>query len=221
MALGDGSGWDQTNPTNATDCIYIDDHIVDLRKGVAGRMNLEHEWPGSQSATSEAGMHKYMTLQMQSTHPTLAGTQVAAAYAKTVATTGDAFFYVNAATKEINLSDRTYFWYIDGPLATGTNASAKLRIMSDGDIKVARALVATTASGTGAGIQIDVLYDGASIWTATANQLLLAMGSTSTEVAQASIATHAVTAGGYLTIDLDTVGDGTAGSNLTVMVEVG
>ena len=220
MALGDGDTCDESVPTNATEALNIDDYNRDLRKGMRSRMNIEHEWPASQSATNEAGQHKYMTLQMQSAAPTLAGTQVSALYASTVGTTGDALFYVNKATKAQNLSDRVYFWYLDGAIGTGTKASAKLYIISPGDIKTARALCATTASG-GTGIQIDVLYDGASIWTATSNQLLLAPGSTSTEVAAASIATNAVTKGGYLEIDIDTVGTGTAGGSVTVMVEVG
>ena len=218
MGLGDGDTWDEATPVDSTVAIYIDDYNRDLRKGVRSRMAHEHEWPASQSATSEAGKHKFITLQMQSTMPAIAGTQVGAVYQKTIATTGDALFFVNASTKEVNLSDRTYFWFVADDLSTGTNVSAQFYLVSDGTIKVARAYCSTTASG-GAGIQVDVNYDGASVWTATANQLILAPGSTSTAVA--AFATAAVTAGGLLTLDIDKVGTGTAGGDLTVLVEVG
>jgi hypothetical protein len=83
MALGDGTGWDETLPTDATSAVQIDDHNRDLRKGIRLRMANEHEWPGSQSATSEAGQHKFITFQSQAAKPTLAGTQVNAIYAST------------------------------------------------------------------------------------------------------------------------------------------
>lgn len=218
MALGDGTTWDETAPTNATSATQIDDYNRDMRAGIRGRMAHEHEFPDSQSATSEGGKHKYMTLQMQSTHPTLAGTQVGAVYQKTVATTGDYLFFVNAATQEINLSKKLYFWFLDGDLSTGTNVSAVLDLVSDGKIFVSKANISTVCS-SGDGVQVDVLYNGTSIWTATSAQILLAPGSTSTSVA--AFVTTNVTAGGNLRLDLDKVGGGIAGGNLTVMVEVG
>lgn len=84
MSLGDGSTWDETNPTDATQAVQIDDYNRDLRVGTRGRMAREHEWPSSQSATSEAGAHKFMTLQAQAVKPTVAGTQIAAIYADTL-----------------------------------------------------------------------------------------------------------------------------------------
>lgn len=92
MALGDGDSWDETEPTDATTAIQIDDYNRDLRAGVRGRMALEHEWPSSQSATSEAGRHKYISLQLQSTKPSLSGTQIAALYIKTSGTSGNQLF---------------------------------------------------------------------------------------------------------------------------------
>jgi hypothetical protein len=46
-------------------------------------MTFEHEWPASQSATSEAGKHKFITLQEQGSKPTISGTQKGAVYSKT------------------------------------------------------------------------------------------------------------------------------------------
>jgi len=213
MALGDGASWDETTPTDATVAINIDDYNRDLRVGVRSRMALEHEWPSSQSATAEAGMHKYMTLQMQSTHPTLAGTQVAAVYARTVGTTGDGLFYVNAATQEINVSKKTYFWFLEGAFSTGTNVSAKLVLHSAGRIKRAGAYCSTTGTDL---TQFDVLYNGSSIWTATSSQIILATGSTGTSVS--GFVTVNVTSDGVLTLDVDKLGAGCGSA--TVWVEV-
>jgi hypothetical protein len=219
MALGDGTTWDETVPTDGTTAIQIDDYMREIIKGVRSRMALEHEFPTSQAATAEAGRHKLISLQRLTAAPTtvLSGTQCAVVYLKTVATTGDALFYLNAATQEVNLSRKMYFWYLDSAIETGTNVSSKLYIISDGKIVAARGY-ATTAP-TGCPAQIDVLYNGSSIWTATSGQVILAAGSTSTTVT--AFVTTNITAGGVFTIDVDTVGSTIPGGNVTVMVEVG
>ena len=217
MALGDGTGWDETTPTDATSAINIDDYNRDLRKGIRARFAKEHEMPDSQSATSEGGAHKYMTLQMQTGAPAISGTQVGALYQKTVGTTGDYAFFLNAATQEINLSKKMYFWFVDGALDTGADISATLNLVSNGKIYDAKAYISTT--GVGSAIQVDINYNGVSIWTATSAQLILAAGATSTSVA--TFVTTNVTAGGTLKLDIDKIGSTTPGGNLTVMVEVG
>lgn len=220
MALGDGTTWDEATPTDATTATLIDDYNRDLRIGLRSRLALEHEWPASQAATAEGGKHKYLTLQIYDTKQGafLSGTQVAALYCRSFATTGDALVFLNAATQEVNLSRKSYYWYLDGEASTGTDKSARLRILSDGKILFAQAYCSTTASG-GDGIQVDVDYNGSSIWTATSQQLLLAPGSTGTGVS--TFVTTNVTAGGTFIIDVDKVGTGIAGGGVTVLVEVG
>ena len=83
MAIGDGTTWDETTPTDATVAVNIDDYNRDVRVGMRSRFAHEHEMPASQSATSEGGKHKFMTLQEQGVKPTLSGTQIAAIYADT------------------------------------------------------------------------------------------------------------------------------------------
>lgn len=102
MALGDGSAWDETTPVDGTTIITGDDHIRDLRIGVRSGMAFEHEWPASQSATSERGKHKFVTMQNQSTKPAISGTQVAAIYVKT-----SALYFENSAGTEIVITDGT------------------------------------------------------------------------------------------------------------------
>jgi hypothetical protein len=217
MALGDGIGWDDTTPTDSTLAIQIDDYMRGFAKGVRFRLAQEHEFPATQSATAEAGKHKFITLQMQSTMPTISGTQVGAVYQKTVATTGDCLFFVNAATQEINISDKVYYWYIGGDAVTGTNVNANLILVGTGKFKDIQVRAGTAP--TGAALQLDLNYNGVSLWTATASQPILQVGSTSTSIT--TFVTTIGTAGGIMTIDCDTIGSVLAGANVTMMVRVG
>lgn len=97
MALGDGTTWDETTPTDSSWGYNLDDYNRDLRVGLRSRLALEHEFPSSQTATSEGGKHKFVTLQSQATKPTLSGTQVSAVYVKN---TGNNLFYENSAATE-------------------------------------------------------------------------------------------------------------------------
>ncbi len=104
MALGDGNTWDETEPTDSTVAVNIDDYNRDLRKGIRGRLALEHEFPDSQSATSEAGRHRYISFINQATRPApaIAGTQIGGLYVKT-----QGLFFVNTATQEIQIVNGT------------------------------------------------------------------------------------------------------------------
>lgn len=106
MSVGDGVSWDETNPTNSTLATSIDDYDRDLRVGVRSRMALEHEWPGSQSSTAQAGQHKFITLQNQAAKPTVSGTQLAAVYSKTVGAGLQELFYENEAGTEVQMTSR-------------------------------------------------------------------------------------------------------------------
>lgn len=100
MALGDGTAWDETTPTNATFLSDGDDHIRDVRAGVRIRMEYEHSTFGGSSA---GGKHKFVTLQAQGAKPTLDATQVAALYCKTVAGIKE-LFYEDSAGTEVQLT---------------------------------------------------------------------------------------------------------------------
>jgi len=107
MALGDGSAWDETTPVDSTLVSQVDDYCRDDRIGVRSRMAFEHEWPSSQSSTVEAGKHKFITLQNQAAKPTIAGTQLAALYTKTVGSGLQEMFFENEAGTEVQLTNRT------------------------------------------------------------------------------------------------------------------
>lgn len=101
MPLGDGSTWDESLPTDATLATLIDDHILDVRKGIRARMAWEHEWPASQASTAVAGQHKFLTLQNQATQPALAGTQVSALYIKTDGGTAYGLYFAAKSGNEV------------------------------------------------------------------------------------------------------------------------
>lgn len=103
MALGDGTTWDETTPTDGTQAVQIDDYERDLRIGIRRRLANEHEWPSSQSAITEAGMHKYLTLQSQTTKPSLSGTQIAALYVKS----NNNLFYEKSDGTEVTIVSGT------------------------------------------------------------------------------------------------------------------
>lgn len=107
MPIGDGSGWDETTPTNATIATSIDDYDRDVRIGVRSRMAHEHEWPASQSSTAQAGQHKFITLQNQAAKPTVSGTQLAALYTKTVGGGLQELFWENEAGTEVQMTNRS------------------------------------------------------------------------------------------------------------------
>lgn len=67
----DGSSWNEASPVNQDLATEIDDNMRDMKAGVSGRMRQEHVWPVSQTATSQAGYHSYITLQGQTGAPTL------------------------------------------------------------------------------------------------------------------------------------------------------
>lgn len=76
----DGSVWNESEPTNGTLANEIDDVARDMKIGVRGRMALEHVWPTSQTGTADGGYHTAISLQTQTSAPTVpvAGTSTQA-----------------------------------------------------------------------------------------------------------------------------------------------
>jgi hypothetical protein len=95
------------------------------------------------------------------------------------------------------------------------------RLYNDSDaawtIVSLRASVGTAPAGSS--IIIDVNVNGTTIFTTQANRPTIAVGSfTSGKITNMDVAT--VPIGGYLTVDIDQVGSTTAGSDLTLQLEV-
>lgn len=81
MALGDGTQWDETNPQQSTEANTIDAYDRDLRIGTRLRMANEHVWPSSQTSSSQAGQHVFITFQAQTVVPTFTSPQIGVLYA--------------------------------------------------------------------------------------------------------------------------------------------
>lgn len=114
MALGDGSAWDETVPSNSTVANQIDDYNRDLRVGVRSRMALEHVWPSSQTGTDEGGHHTFVTFQPQGAAPTMAGT------------TGGGIYVTNAAQPAL------MFVGSDGTTTTVVSTANNVGVVSGG-----------------------------------------------------------------------------------------
>ena len=63
MPLGDGTTWDETEPTESTEASLAPVYINDDRVGTRKRMQQEHFWPAAQTSVNQAGQHSYITLQ--------------------------------------------------------------------------------------------------------------------------------------------------------------
>lgn len=149
MAIGDGSSWDETNPQQSTLANTLDSYDRDIRIGVRGRMALEHEWPSSQSVTSAAGYHKFITLQNQATKPTLSGTQIAALYTKTVGAGLQELFYQNELGNEVQMISRTGI--LGGP---GSIVAISYTFVNSASGTTAFAITSTTSPNITGGFQV-------------------------------------------------------------------
>lgn len=82
----DGSAWNESSPTNSDLANEIDDYMRDIKIGVRSRMENEHVWSSSQTATGSDGQHKFITLKAQTSTPSLVygtSTQAACIFADT------------------------------------------------------------------------------------------------------------------------------------------
>lgn len=128
MALGDGITWDESVPIDATEAIYIDDHMRHLYTAVRSRMALEHEFPSSQAATAEGGKHKFITMQTQGVKPTLSGTQLGAVYCKSAGAAEQVLFFEDSAGNENAISPRLSI-YLSTTGGSSTSTSDWVQIL--------------------------------------------------------------------------------------------
>lgn len=103
-------------------------------------------------------------------------------------------------------------WYVSGSLSAASFAQA---IPVDKTYALTGVRLAVGTAPVGAAILVDVNKGGTTIFTTQGNRPTIADGATSGGPGTAPNVT-AVAAGDLLTIDVDQVGSGTAGSDLTV-----
>jgi hypothetical protein len=113
---------------------------------------------------------------------------------------------------------KTLVFTVAGTVSAGAGG---LRIPNaTGSALTIRAVQASVGTApTGASLIVDVNKNGTTIFTTQANRpTIAAAGNTSGKVTNMDVTSLAD--GDYLTVDVDQVGSGTPGSNLTVLVEL-
>ena len=111
-------------------------------------------------------------------------------------------------------STRILMWYYSGAVATGTNVSARILVRFDATIINATAYVKTAP--TGADMIIDINLNGTTLWAS--DKLTISDGDNDGETSSFDITE--ITTDDVFTLDIDQIGSGTAGANLTVQLEV-
>ena len=117
---------------------------------------------------------------------------------------------------EIGGSKRVIVWHVLD-LSVAQNVSARFELPFAGEFVEARAYCKTAP--VGADFIIDVNLDGTTIWATQGNRPTIADGSNQSSD-QTSFDTTTFTDGQVLTLDIDQVGSTTAGSYLTVELEI-
>lgn len=111
----------------------------------------------------------------------------------------------------------TLAWFVSSSATTGTNVSAYFTVPFSGTIVSATAYAKTAP--TGQALIFDIHKNGTSIWASTqANRVQIA--ATANTGSQTSFDTTSVTSGDYFTLDIDQIGSGTAGADVTVQLRI-
>lgn len=175
----DGSQWDESNPTNSTLANEIDDIARDMKIGARSRMAIEHIWPSSQTGTSEAGYHTYISFLAQTGNPTVPVVASVTQAGVLFVTAGNLTFRNSAGSNATIISSGATALNLTGGVysATGTlgemvigTTGGTLRILSPG---TSGTVLTATTGGAGvawtsnAGIFAGVVDYGTSLTTGT------------------------------------------------------
>lgn len=108
-----------------------------------------------------------------------------------------------------------FVWTVAGGLSVGADQGFHVRAY--GDITFVEAEVLVKTAPTGASFIVDINLNGTSLWATTqANRPQIAAAGTAGETTSFDTAT--ATDDDVLTMDVDQIGSGTAGSDLTVVL---
>lgn len=99
-----------------------------------------------------------------------------------------------------------------------TAAANKARVTSPVTGTIVGVYISAITAPAGAAILVDVNKSGTTLFTTQANRPTIADGANDSVVAVPDVTS--VAAGNVLTVDVDQIGSGTAGSNLTVSIAV-
>lgn len=127
----------------------------------------------------------------------------------------DGTWAIPAGSPDTNLL--TFVLAIGTPATTGTNKTNQIIITRSCTIQ--KAYISAKTGPTGAALIVDINKNGTSIWNTTqANRLQIAAAAT--YGTQTSFDTTSLAEGDLLTIDIDQIGSGTAGQDITVVIKV-
>lgn len=108
---------------------------------------------------------------------------------------------------------QTFFFSAEGNLTTGAK---NLRVYMPGAYKIDSVFIAANTASSGSAIIVDVNKGGTTIFTNQANRPQIAVGANTGTSGVPDVT--ALAAGDYLTFDIDQIGVGTTGADLTVHV---
>ena len=103
-------------------------------------------------------------------------------------------------------------WYLPGEIAQGNSQGARVYIDVTGTITKVR--LHADIAPTDASLIVDIHLNGTTIWSAQGNRATLASGNENSSTT--TFNTTAITAGQYLTLDVDQIGLTLPGEDLTV-----
>ena len=110
--------------------------------------------------------------------------------------------------------DRSLVWYKDGDLEAATSVSARIEVPFSGTISEATAHVDTAPVGSA--ITLDINLNGTTLWSS--GKLTISDGATSGTTTTFDATT--VSDDDVFTMDIDAIGSGTAGADLTVQLTI-
>jgi len=112
------------------------------------------------------------------------------------------------------IRDFTFALALGTDATTGANKTNSLIATRNG--KIIKAFATAKTAPVGSSLIFDVNLNGSTIWSTQANRLTIADGATSAN--QSTFNTTSLTEGDLLTIDIDQIGSGTAGKDITIVV---
>jgi hypothetical protein len=121
----------------------------------------------------------------------------------------------NGVDSRLVAVNRAFAWYVSGILATGTNQS--VRYVVPQNLTIVKCWLIVRTAPVSQAILIDINKNGTTIWTTQGNRGTIAAAATAGNTTTFDVTS--LTAGDYLDLDLDQVGSGTTGVDLTVVLE--
>jgi len=109
---------------------------------------------------------------------------------------------------------KTIVWFKPGDAETGTDISAYIRVPFNG--RIIRAYARAKTAPAGSDFIIDINKNGTTLWAA--NKLTIADGANIGS--KNTFDDTLVSVDDYFTLDIDQIGSGTAGADLTIFLEI-